>query len=149
VTLLFFAALAYYAYIDESYFMSALFFLFTLLMIWVTIINAQKLSGDGPYVTITNEHLAIRILPNEKVEIRWDDITDYLFYKINGNTYIGLILADEEKYAGTMSPKMRRLSRMSQKMGYPMFNITFRHIIEKEELIEELSRRNPNVTIEM
>lgn len=33
-------------------------------------------------------------------------------------------------------------------MGYPMLNITFRHVVEKEQLIEELDRRNPNVAIQ-
>ncbi|WP_156149432.1 hypothetical protein [Domibacillus enclensis] len=39
------------------------------------------------------------------------------------------------------------MTRLNMKMGYPLLNITFRHIIEKEQLMKELDRHNPNVKI--
>lgn len=70
-----------------------------------------------------------------------------MFFMRQGNKFIGLVLLDEEKYAHEMSDSMRRMTRLNMKMGYPMLNITFRHIIEKEQLMKELDRHNPNVTI--
>lgn len=144
---LFFAGLTVYTYSEGSYFLMTVCLSLTLLMIWVTFKNAQKLTGDNPYVTTGKDYLTLYVTPNEKVDIQWTDIIDYVFYEIQGNKFIGLVLLDEEKYAHEMSDSMRRMTRLNMKMGYPMLNITFRHIIEKEQLTKELDRHNQNVTI--
>lgn len=148
VLVLFFGGFAYLAFTEEEFFMAVFFFLFTLLMIWVARQSVQKAVGHGPYVTTTSSHLILYVMPDEKVDIRWEYILDYLFYEIKGNEFLGLKLANEETYTAMMSPKMKRLAGLNAKMGYPMFNINFRHITEKKQLLEELDRRNPNVTIQ-
>ncbi|MCP3760932.1 hypothetical protein NLX67_00800 [Domibacillus sp. A3M-37] len=147
VLIFFFGGLAYLAFTEESFFMAMFFFLFMLLMIWVTRQSVKKAMGNGLYVTTTSLDLILYVMPDEKVDIRWEDILDYLFYEIKGNQFLGLQLSNEEAYTAVMSPKMKRLASLNAKMGYPMFNINFRHITEKKQLIEELDRRNPNVII--
>lgn len=122
---LFFAGLTVYTYSEGSYFLMTVCLSLTLLMIWVTFKNAQKLTGDNPYVTTGKDYLTLYVTPNEKVDIQWTDIIDYVFYEIQGNKFIGLVLQDEEKYAHEMSDSMRRMTRLNMKMGYPMLNITF------------------------
>lgn len=78
---LFFAGLTVYTYSEGSYFLMTVCLSLTLLMIWVTFKNAQKLTGDNPYVTTGKDYLTLYVMPNEKVDIQWTDIIDYVFYE--------------------------------------------------------------------
>jgi hypothetical protein len=118
------------------------FFLFILTM------YAKKIATGHPHVTLTPEDLELYVLPTEKINIRWEDIEAFIPYRMHSNSFIGLVIKDEERYAKLMPNKMKKLSRMNVRMGYPQYNIVLTHLKQKNLLIEELEKRivetNPN-----
>ncbi|WP_226659007.1 STM3941 family protein [Pseudalkalibacillus hwajinpoensis] len=111
------------------------FFLFFLSM------HAKKFLTGEPHVVITPEYLQLYVLPAEKINFPWEDIEGYIPYRIESNSFIGLVLKNEERYAKLMPKKMKKLSRMSVRMGYPQYNIVFSHLKEKQLLLDELEKR--------
>jgi hypothetical protein len=146
--LIFFGFLSYLTFLEEDYVYTLFFFLFTLLMVWVLNSTQKKWRSQNPYVTTSPSYLTLYVKPDEAIDIRWEDIVGYSFYEIKGTPFIGLALTDEEKYVKQLSPGTQRLIGLSAKLGYPKLNITFRHITEKEKMLEELDRHTPNVSME-
>jgi hypothetical protein len=114
------------------------FFLFILKL------NVEKLTTGHPHVVITPEYLQLYMLPTENIPIRWDDIETFIPYRMHSNSFIGIELKDEGKYAKLMPNKVKKLSRMNVRMGYPQYNIVLSHLKEKHLLIEELEKRIPS-----
>ncbi len=111
------------------------FFLFILTM------YAKKVATGHPHVTLTPEDLELYVLPTEKINIRWEDIEGFIPYRMHSNSFLGLVLKEEERYAKLMPNKMKKLSRMNVRMGYPQYNIVLSHLKQKNLLIEELEKR--------
>lgn len=111
------------------------FFLFILLM------YVRKIGSGHPHVIVTAEFLQLYVLPTEKINIRWEDIEAYIPYRMHSNSFIGLVLKEEERYAKLMPKRMKKLSRMNVKMGYPQYNIVLSHLKQKKLLMEELEKR--------
>ncbi|GAA0327422.1 hypothetical protein GCM10008967_17410 [Bacillus carboniphilus] len=107
----------------------------------------KKLFSKNPYLILNKQYLTIFVLPNSPVQIRWEDINDYIFYEIQRNKFIGLSLDNEEGYSKLMPEKMKRLSRINVKMGYPQYNIVFGNLKEKQRLLEELEKRTPHIKL--
>ncbi|MFI8687106.1 MULTISPECIES: STM3941 family protein [Rossellomorea] len=121
--------------------LGGLFFLVCLIQIF------KKLSHDVPHVSMTGDYLIIYVIQEHPVQIRWEDIESYLPYEIYRNAFIGLILKDEDKYRDKMPDKLKRMSRMNVKMGYPQYNIVISNLKKPQQMLEELSTRIPNSKI--
>ncbi|PFA67073.1 hypothetical protein CN378_11895 [Bacillus sp. AFS015802] len=119
--------------------LSGLFFLFCLIQIF------KKLSSKVPHVSMTQDHLILYVLPSNPVPIIWEDIKSYIHYKVYRNAFIGLNLYNEEKYRNKMPHKLKTMSKMNVKMGYPQYNIVIGNLKEPEQLIDELNLRIPHV----
>lgn len=134
-------------FIDVNYLIGGIvalggvFFLFCLIQIF------KKLSVDVPHVSMTKEYLELYVLPDEPVHIRWEDIESYIPYEIYRNSFIGLVLFDEEEYRDKMPDKLKRMSRMNVKMGYPQYNIVIGNLKEPQKLLEELTIRIPHANM--
>ncbi|MBM7648675.1 hypothetical protein JOC78_001621 [Bacillus ectoiniformans] len=139
--------IAYEMFQENSPLIGFLTVLFAIFMGWVTYLLIKKTMNTNPYVTVTDSALILYVLPDHPVHVDWHDIQDYIFYEIHNNKFIGLVLSDEEKYSQLMPKKLKKLSQMNVKMGYPMYNITWGHLKEKDRLLEELNRRTPNVSL--
>ncbi|MCR8847443.1 hypothetical protein NQ095_03420 [Rossellomorea sp. SC111] len=118
--------------------LGGVFFFFCLIQIF------KKLSNDKPHVSMTKEYLILYVLPDEPVQIRWEDIESYVPYEIYRNSFIGLVLTDEEEYRDKMPDKLKRMSKMNVKMGYPQYNIVIGNLKETQELLEEITIRIPH-----
>ncbi|UXH45082.1 STM3941 family protein [Rossellomorea vietnamensis] len=134
-------------FIDVNYLIGGIvalggvFFLFCLIQIF------KKLSVDVPHVSMTKEYLVLYVLPDEPVHIRWEDIESYIPYEIYRNSFIGIVLFDEEEYRDKMPDKLKRMSRMNVKMGYPQYNIVIGNLKEPQKLLEELPIRIPHANM--
>ncbi|WP_098440391.1 STM3941 family protein [Bacillus sp. es.034] len=134
-------------FIDVNYLIGGIvalggvFFFFCLIQIF------KKLSHDVPHVSMTKEYLFLYVLPDEPVHIRWEDIESYVPYEIYRNSFIGLVLNDEEEYRDKMPDKLKRMSRMNVKMGYPQYNIVIGNLKEPQKLLKELTIRIPHANM--
>jgi len=134
-------------FVNVNYFMGivgalgGLFFLFCLIQIF------KKLSYNVPHVSLTQEYLILNVLPEHPVHISWEDIESYIPYEIYRNAFIGLILSNEEKYREKMPDKLKRMSKINMKMGYPQYNIVKGNLKEPQKLLDELNLRVPHTKI--
>ncbi|MGE6752766.1 STM3941 family protein [Rossellomorea sp. NPDC071047] len=134
-------------FVDVNYFMGTVcalggvFFLFCLIQIF------KKLTYNVPHVSLTEEYLILYVLPEHPVNISWEDIESYIPYEIYRNAFIGLILSNEEKYREKMPDKLKRMSKVNVKMGYPQYNIVKSNLKEPQQLLDELSLRIPHTKI--
>ncbi|WRP04580.1 STM3941 family protein [Rossellomorea aquimaris] len=136
-----------FLFVDVNYFMGiivalgGLFFLFCLIQIF------KKLSYNVPHVSLTQEYLILYVLPEHPVHISWEDIESYIPYEIYRNAFIGLILSNEEKYREKMPDKLKRMSKVNVKMGYPQYNIVKGSLKEPQQLLDELNLRIPDTKV--
>ncbi len=143
-SLLFGGAGVYFSYVlfeEGSFFIALILLICGVFFLFFLTMHAKKLMTGEPHVVMTPESLQLYVVPSEKITFPWEDIEGCLPYQIESNTFIGLVLKDEERYASLMPKKVAKLSRMSVKMGYPRYNIVFSHLKEKELLLEELEKR--------
>jgi len=96
---------------EGGYFSYTLFeegsFLFAFIMLlcggffrFILTMYAEKIATGQPLVTLTPEDLELYLLQTEKINIRWEDIEAFIPYRMHSNSFIGLVLKDEERYAG-------------------------------------------------
>ncbi|MCA0174000.1 STM3941 family protein [Bacillus sp. RAR_GA_16] len=143
-SLLFGGAGVYFSYVlfqEGSFFIALIMLICGGFFLFFFTMHAKKLITGEPHVVMTPEFLQLYVVPSEKINFRWEDIEGCIPYQIQNNTFIGLVLEDEERYASYMPKKVAKLSRMSVRMGYPQYNIVFSHLKEKELLLEELEKR--------
>ncbi|WP_280515459.1 STM3941 family protein [Bacillus sp. NTK074B] len=131
-------------FVDVNYLIGAVVVLGGVFFLFCSILIFKKISHDAPHVSMTQDHLILYVLPDEPVHIRWEDIESYIPYKIYRNAFIGLVLIDEKKYRDKMPNKLKRMSKMNVKMGYPQYNIVQGNLKDPKGLLGELNKRIPH-----
>lgn len=135
------AAVSYIAFLNGDSLIGAIALLGALLLLFVGALYIKKVVNPNPYVIMTDQDLTLYVTNHEPVHISWEDIVGVLPYEIHRNKFLGLELANEEKYEDQMPEKVKRMSKLNTKMGYPMYNIILNQLKDPNGLIEALDNR--------
>ncbi|WP_308422065.1 STM3941 family protein [Pontibacillus salipaludis] len=135
------AAVSYSVFLDGDGLIGSIVLLGALLLLFVGVLYIKKVVNPNPYVIMTDQELTLYVTNQEAVHISWEDIVGVLPYEIHRNKFLGLELANEEKYEEQMPNKVKRMSRLNMKMGYPMYNIILNQVKDPNGLIEALDKR--------
>ncbi|WIG00159.1 MULTISPECIES: STM3941 family protein [Pontibacillus] len=135
------AFVSYFAFTDNELFIGSLVLLASLVLLICGGVYIKKATNTKPYVILTDEQVTLYVTRDEAVHIPYEDIVDVIPYEIHRNRFLGLQLADEERYAKQMPQKVKRLSNMNVKMGYPMYNIMLSQLKDPQGLMEALGTR--------
>ncbi|UOE96209.1 STM3941 family protein [Alkalihalobacillus sp. LMS39] len=135
-----FSLLGVYLLLDEGFsFISLLFIALGVVLLSFMIYAIRKVKENSPDVIISKRGIYLDMFT---VWIRWEDIEGILPYQLQGQTFFGVIVKEEEKYISPLKASKRNLIRINQKMGFPGFNISLTYIKHKEHLFEALDAYN-------
>jgi len=100
---------------------------------------AWQIVDNRPRITISDEGIDDRML---KVGvIAWGDIRALWLYRQKGQPFVGLDLRDPEKYLARLSPLMKRMVALNEKLDLPALNLNLAGTRAVPELVEAMLQR--------
>ena len=109
-----------------------------LLLVWATVKMAEKALAKKPLMILYDESIVYYPNPKQFIQFMRDDIEGIYPYSLQGQTFFGVILANEEAYINELPKKLKRLTNINRKMGFPPFSIPINNIKNKDEFLRQM-----------
>lgn len=103
------------------------------------LVAIQQLTDARPRVVIDDEGVLDRTLKVGR--IAWSDIEGAYVRRMHANAFVCLELRDPAKYTAGLSPVMRRLAALNEKLGFTPLSLNLAHTDANPERVAELIER--------
>ncbi|AZB44487.1 hypothetical protein CEF21_20540 [Bacillus sp. FJAT-42376] len=99
----------------------------------------SRITSKTPYLIFEREFITIFPFPQEPVKILIREIDGVIPYILQNQRYIGIVLKNEDERLETVSPRVKRIAKISKSTGFPAFNIHLNYI-SKQDLPAAIER---------
>ncbi|MBS2970616.1 hypothetical protein J9317_17875 [Metabacillus sp. KIGAM252] len=86
----------------------------------------------SPYLIFEREFITIFPVPQQPMKILIRDIDGVIPYVLQNQRYIGVLLKNEEERLENVSPRVKRIAKISKSAGFPAFNIHLNYIARED-----------------